>query len=506
MRHLLAVALATAATLAAAAPVASPAPARSAGAPAPAPTAPANGTRGMNMKVRECGGREAGFGCVGASARTRAKEKHTVGTGPAVSPCVGGRVCRRPPSPLAFTRNQSHNHTHTHTPQAALADVPFIPLEDLYAPPVATDPKLSPDGDWLAYLAPEPASSTLNVYVTRVDHAAAAAASRGERPDEAKRPPPIKITNATKADIAPGQYLWTSDSKGILFLADPKGGDRYKIYAVSLSANGSASTPRDLVPLASAPRPPSKKAPAQVLPKGLTTGTINVGEFFLSDRVPGGALVTLDERSPGLFDVYRLNTTTGTLALDTTNPGDVGASIPDKWLRVRGARALTKGGGGTLRVRTVRGGFDNDTLVGSPADDGPTTEWRDVASWSADDTFLPVSSAGHAFAFTDTGAALYVLTSVGADYVRLVKVCVRERERESGRERDRGGEEGVREGGHHRARLDLGTHPCCLLFFPPGPGQRLHPVARARLLPGRRHRGHRVRRDGWESGGGGDRG
>lgn len=85
-------------------------------------------------------------------------------------------------------------------------------MEDLYGPPVATDPKLSPDGDWLAYLAPEPATSALNVYVTRVDHDGVKAVARGERPP-ANRRPPIKVTNASKTDINPGQYQWASDSK-----------------------------------------------------------------------------------------------------------------------------------------------------------------------------------------------------------------------------------------------------------------------------------------------------
>lgn len=210
----------------------------------------------------------------------------------------------------------------------------------------------------------------------------------------------------------------------LLYLFDPKGGDRYRIFTVPIYANGSAGPARDLVPLASARRNASTAKPSPNLPKTLDTGFVNVGEFFSSDRVPGGALITLDDRAPGLFDVYRLNTTTGNLTLDTRNPGDVGAWIPDKWLRVRGARALRKEGGGELRVRIVRGGFDNDTLIDPPADDGPTTDWRNVTQWDADDTFLSVSAPGHAFAFTDRGTALYVLTSVGSDFVRLVKVRV----------------------------------------------------------------------------------
>lgn len=123
-----------------------------------------------------------------------------------------------------------------------------------------------------------------------------------------------------------------------------------------------------------------------------------------------------------LFDVYRLNYTTGNLTVDTVNPGDVASWVPDKFLRVRGAKALRPAGGGVLRVRTVGRGR-GDAFDAAAPDDGPATgEWVGVAEWGAADTFLPVTSPGHSFAFTDAGASVYVLTSVGGDYVRLVKV------------------------------------------------------------------------------------
>jgi hypothetical protein len=142
--------------------------------------------------------------------------------------------------------------------------------------------------------------------------------------------------------------------------------------------------------------------------------------------------------------------------------------VPDKWLRVRGARALAKEGGGVLRTRTVRGGFDNASLIRPPPDDGPTSDWRDVAAWGPEDTFLPVTAPGHAFAFTDNGTAVYALTSKGADYVRLVKVrgganMRGKGERERGetsrgqRERERGEtRRGMRERGEREGKRGVG--------------------------------------------------
>lgn len=128
-------------------------------------------------------------------------------------------------------------------------------------------------------------TTTLNIYLIPV----------GPGPG-GKPPAPRRLTNATRADVGPGQYQWTPDSASILYLADPDAGSRYRVWRVPVQGGGAAV---DVVPLASAPRAAGAAPPRATLPPGLATPGINIGEFYLSNRVPGGALVTLDVRQPG---------------------------------------------------------------------------------------------------------------------------------------------------------------------------------------------------------------
>lgn len=51
-----------------------------------------------------------------------------------------------------------------------------------------------------------------------------------------------------------------------------------------------------------------------------------------------------------------------------------------------------------------------------------TTEWKEITRWNASDVFIPVSAAGHAFAFANEGKSVLVLTSANATAVRLVQL------------------------------------------------------------------------------------
>ena len=51
-----------------------------------------------------------------------------------------------------------------------------------------------------------------------------------------------------------------------------------------------------------------------------------------------------------------------------------------------------------------------------------TTEWKEVSRWNSSDVFIPVSAAGHAFAFANEGKSVLVLTSANASAVRLVQL------------------------------------------------------------------------------------
>ena len=54
-----------------------------------------------------------------------------------------------------------------------------------------------------------------------------------------------------------------------------------------------------------------------------------------------------------------------------------------------------------------------------------TTEWREITRWNSSDVFIPVSAAGHAFAFANEGRSVLVLTSANASAIRLVRISAK---------------------------------------------------------------------------------
>ena len=119
------------------------------------------------------------------------------------------------------------------SPQSALP--PLIPLEFLYAAPLATDPELSPDGTWVSYLAPAGKDNALNVWIGPVNAST----------------PPRPLTAEGPWDMATGQFQWTADSRYILFLYDRTGGSRFRLYRQALDG----SAPVDLLPRLGTDRP-----------------------------------------------------------------------------------------------------------------------------------------------------------------------------------------------------------------------------------------------------------
>ena len=121
--------------------------------------------------------------------------------------------------------------------------------------------------------------------------------------------------------------------------------------------------------------------------------------MILDRKHPNEMLVGLNLRDRRVFDIYRVDLTTGAVVPDTVNPGDVVAWQTDPDFVIRGAMARNPKDGSTiLRVRERR--------------DAP---WRDLVVW-------PFGENGGVEDFTADGKALFVETSIGSDTTRLVKV------------------------------------------------------------------------------------
>jgi dipeptidyl aminopeptidase/acylaminoacyl peptidase len=237
---------------------------------------------------------------------------------------------------------------------AAWAELPpLIPREVLVGNPEKAAPQISCDGTRLSYLAPSD-KGVLNVWVRTI----------GKTDD-------TQVTNDTYRGIR--IHFWAEDGKHLMYLQDTGGDENWHVYSVDLDSK----VVRDLTPF-----------------QGIRA------QGILSDKkFPNELLVGLNLRDRRVFDMYRVDLTTGAIAMDTQNPGDVIGWLTDDAFQIRGAMAQNpQDASQTLRVR-----------------DGKDAPWRDIITW-------PFGENGGADAFTADGKALYVESSLGSDTTRLALV------------------------------------------------------------------------------------
>ena len=224
---------------------------------------------------------------------------------------------------------------------AADTAVPLIAREKLFGNPSKTGGKLSPDGQWLSWLAPR--NGVLNIYMAPVGDPGAA------KPMTASADRPIR------------SYFWSPDSKALMYVQDKGGDENFLLYRVD-AKTGAETT---LTPFA--------KTRVQVV---ATSNTIQ-------DRI----LVGLNNRDPRWHDVYSLDLNTGKLTEIMKADGYAGF-LADDGLNLRMAlRPNEAGGNDFFRVvdNKVEGTpFSSttleDSLTTNPAGfttDGKTLYWID---------------------------------------------------------------------------------------------------------------------------------
>lgn len=186
--------------------------------------------------------------------------------------------------------------------------VKLIPMEDFFRNPEKTDFKISPDGQYLAYLAPW--ERRLNVYVRKIG------ADRATR-----------VTHATRRNIA--GYLWAKNNR-IVYVQDQAGDENFRASAV----NADGANPKELTPF--------PKVRVQLLDE--------------LEESPDEILITMNRRDPRFFDAYRVNVYNGALKLVGENPGNISVWLADN--------------NGQLRVAVATDGL-TDTLLYRAAEAEP---------------------------------------------------------------------------------------------------------------------------------------
>jgi dipeptidyl aminopeptidase/acylaminoacyl peptidase len=178
---------------------------------------------------------------------------------------------------------------------------PLIPREHLFGNPEKAGAQVSPNGRWLAWLAP--VNGVLNVWVAPIGDSAAA----------------VPVTADTKRGIR--IYQWAFDGVHLAYMQDEAGNENWHVYAVDVEKR----TAKDLTPF------PDVRA--------VLTGR--------SRKVREEMLITLNRRDPRYPDLFRVNLTTGTLTLVAQNPGFADFEA-DETFTPRLALKITPSGGSEI--------------------------------------------------------------------------------------------------------------------------------------------------------------
>ncbi len=201
------------------------------------------------------------------------------------------------------------------------SQIKLIPRSVLFGNPVKANPRISPDGKRLAYLAP--VNDVLNVWV-------------GEIGQDNAQP----VTHDTDRGIR--FYFWAADNKHIFYIQDIGGNENWRLYATDLETQET----RDLTPF-----------------ENVQARIIKQDKHF-----PNELLIGLNKENPQAHDVYHLKLTSGELTLVAKNPGNIVAWVVDAQFQVRGANASLPDGSLELLVR-----------------DTQESTWQTLITWDADD-------------------------------------------------------------------------------------------------------------------------
>ncbi len=184
------------------------------------------------------------------------------------------------------------------TSGAQTSEVPLIPRDTLFGNPERAGVKISPDGQWISYLAPR--DGVLNVWVMPREGGDARA-----------------ITDSTDRPIR--SYGWAWNNEQILFVQDRGGDENTHVYAVDIATGATTDlTPGDEV-------------------KASMMGGHR-------DR-PDEILVQTNARDVSAMDVVRIDTRTGATEMVFENTGGFVGMVPDESWDVRVRSRMTPDGG-----------------------------------------------------------------------------------------------------------------------------------------------------------------
>lgn len=234
-------------------------------------------------------------------------------------------------------------------------NAPLIERQKLFGNPTKAQGRLSPDGKWLAFIAPR--DGVMNIWVAPI-----------ATPDQAK-----PLTDEKTRPIR--NYFWAPDSASILFVNDKGGDENFLLYGVNIATGEQKSLT------------PFEKTRVMV-----------VG---VSNEIKDHILIALNNRDPSWHDVYALSLKDGALTKVLENTGGYSGFSADNRLTLRIAQKANAAGGtdffrihdNTVEAKPFAVTGLEDALTTGPAgftSDGKTLYWidsrgRDKAALVAED-------------------------------------------------------------------------------------------------------------------------
>ncbi len=152
---------------------------------------------------------------------------------------------------------------------------PLIPMKDFFRNPSKSSFRLSPNGEYLAFM--QPWENRMNVHVQKI----------GEEKE-------TRLTSATERDIA--GFIWAGNER-IAYVQDKGGNENFHLFAVNIDGeNLKELTPFENVRVT------------------IVDDLEDEDEFML---------IGMNKRDSRVFDVYRINIVSGDMEMIAENPGNV---------------------------------------------------------------------------------------------------------------------------------------------------------------------------------------
>jgi dipeptidyl aminopeptidase/acylaminoacyl peptidase len=190
-------------------------------------------------------------------------------------------------------------------PAYAKSEPPLIPRQDLFGNPEKSAAEVSPDGKWIAWLAP--VDGVMNVWVSPIGKPEAAA----------------PVTADKKRGIR--MYVWAYDGVHLIYMQDEGGDENWHVYAVDVAAR----TTKDLTPFSG----------------------VRAAFAGRSRKIPAEILVTHNARDKRYPDVFRVDLRGGELKLVAENPGFSSFETDDTFTPRLASKPTPDGGETILRKK-----------------------------------------------------------------------------------------------------------------------------------------------------------